>query len=227
MKRLLLLFLTLTFSCAERELQLPVTTNNDITEILDVSPVYIFYDEETGEADLNRNNMISTTNWLVNVDKRLTLKQVLPHLQYLQDKRHGDSAHKNENAKSYFTCFNEETKNLSFIEFTDVRFKKDTLFNFVTPKAQIQGDKNEIRKPATEIIIFRGENSYYLNEKKYNNDSITLFINNLNRTHPYIKSIILGFNENIAVQDYITIKTKISEIDSSSISISNDEIIYY
>ena len=106
MNRILLLLLIFTFSCAERELQLPVTTTNEITEVLDVSPIYMFYDVETGEADFNRNNMISTTNWLVNIDKRLTLKQILPHLQYLQEKRRGDGIHKNENAKNYFTCFN-------------------------------------------------------------------------------------------------------------------------
>ena len=101
MKRIVLILLTaLAFSCAERELQLPVTTANDITEILDVSPIYLFYDEATDSVDFNRKNMISTTNWLVNIDRRLTLKQILPHLQYLQEKRRGDGMHKNENAKN-------------------------------------------------------------------------------------------------------------------------------
>ena len=117
MKRIVLILLsTFSFSCAERELQLPVITANDITEILDVSPIYMFYDEATDSVDFNRKNMISTTNWLVNIDKRLTLKQILPHLQYLQEKRRGDGMHKNENAKNYFTCFNEDAKSLSFIE---------------------------------------------------------------------------------------------------------------
>ena len=45
----------------------------------------MFYTKDTGDIEFNRRNMISTTNWLVNIDKRLTLKQILPHLKYLQD----------------------------------------------------------------------------------------------------------------------------------------------
>ncbi len=63
------------------------TYNEEITEVIDVSPVYLFFDEVTDSVEFNRRNMISSTNWLVNIDKRLTLKQVLPHLQYLQEKR--------------------------------------------------------------------------------------------------------------------------------------------
>jgi len=49
--------------------------NAEITEVLDVSPAYIFYDETQPDSTLfNRKNLIGTTNWLVNVDKRLTLE---------------------------------------------------------------------------------------------------------------------------------------------------------
>ena len=113
MKQLLFLFtFFLLTSCNKRLVQLPETTNKDITEVIDVSPVYMFYDEETDSVEFNRRNMISATNWLVNIDKRLTLKQILPHLQYLQEKRQGGEKHSFHN---YFTCNNTDLKNLSFI----------------------------------------------------------------------------------------------------------------
>jgi hypothetical protein len=227
MKRIILILLTITLSCAERELQLPVTTSNDITKILDVSPIYMFYNEETDSVDFNRKNMISTTNWLVNIDKRLTLKQILPHLQYLQEKRHGDGMHKNEKAKNYFTCFNENTKSLSFIEFTDVKFKVDTLFYFKTPKALIHLENPEKKKLTTRIISFRGNNSFYLDKKEYSNDSLKEIIKDLSKTHPHFKNIIIGFKESLSFQEYISLKTKLLDLNLDSKFISDEEIIYY
>ena len=81
----LLLFLLILNCNNERVLQLPETEHSDITELLDMSPAYIFYDETQQDSTLfNRKNLIGTTNWAVNVDKRLTLRQAIPHIQYLQ-----------------------------------------------------------------------------------------------------------------------------------------------
>ena len=64
--------------------ELPQINKTTISEIVDVSPAYIFNNMATPDSvEFNRKNLISTTNWLMNVDKRLTIKQVLPHLQYL------------------------------------------------------------------------------------------------------------------------------------------------
>ena len=126
----------------QREVQLPHTTLNEITEVQDVSPVYIFYDEVNDSAIFNRKNMISTTNWLVNIDKRLTLKQILPHLQYLQEKRNKDGMHKNENARNYFTCFNPETKGLSFIDFTDIVYIEQSIKGDLSDSIILQIESN-------------------------------------------------------------------------------------
>ena len=117
MKKLLIVYILCIYSCVDKTLELPVSSNNDITTIVDVSPIYVFYNDHKKSDVLNRNNMISSTNWLVNIDKRLTIKQLFPHLKFLQEKRHSTGMHSNKNAKNYFTCFNEQTNNLSFIEF--------------------------------------------------------------------------------------------------------------
>ena len=84
-----LLLFVLLFNCESKPIiQLPEIENAEVTEVLDTSPVYIFYDETQPDSTLlNRKNLISTTNWLVNVDKRLTLRQAIPHIKVLQDKR--------------------------------------------------------------------------------------------------------------------------------------------
>ena len=122
---LIVLIAVSSFSCNERVIHLPETNSKAITEILDVSPAYVFYNEEKDSAEFNRKNLISTTNWLVNVDKRLSLKQAMPHIIYLQDKRKKASMHKNEKARNYFSCSNPDIQNLAFIDFTDVDYSED------------------------------------------------------------------------------------------------------
>jgi len=225
MKRIVLILLTaFSFSCAERELQLPVTTANDIKEIFDVSPIYIFYDEATDSVDFNRKNMISTTNWLVNIDKRLTLKQILPHLQYLQEKRRGDGMHKNENAKNYFTCFNEDTKNLSFIEFTNIEYNESSSIDYVSKISDANIPKTIIAievKSTDDITIVNPSSEN--NTSKSNISSLLSDIKQLNN-EDYL--IYLNFGLSLNFQDYIAIKSKLLEIDFDSIHISEKEFIH-
>ncbi|MEJ2113365.1 MAG: hypothetical protein P8X62_06655 [Flavobacteriaceae bacterium] len=117
----LILLLVSFSSCDKKTILLPEVQNAKISEVIDVSPAYIFYDiTKPDSTDFNRKNLIGTTNWLVNVDKRLTLKQAIPHIQFLQDKRRNSKMHKNENARNYFTCNDTARNNLGFIDFTDV-----------------------------------------------------------------------------------------------------------
>jgi len=220
----LLVFITLCFflsSCRERIVQLPKTTNNEITEVLDVSPIYIFYNEETGESEFNRANMIGTTNWLVNIDKRLTLKLVLPHLQYLQEKRNKDSMHKNEEARNYFTCSNPETGSLAFIDFTEVQFKKDTLKKVSKKYSSLSEEKLTFLNVESlnhfSIYTSSGENHI---EK--NISFVVTYLEDADLDFP----VFLNFSEEISFQDYISVKSELSNIKNQKLKISNQEFIY-
>lgn len=123
MKQIILLIIVcIVFSFGnEKTIQLPEIEHNEIN---DVSAAYLFYDEAQKDSVLlNRKNLISTTNWVVNVDKRLTLKQAIPNTKFLQEKNK-NAGHKNENAKNYFTCHDINNNNLGFVEFTDVVYKQ-------------------------------------------------------------------------------------------------------
>jgi len=210
----ILLFTLFLNSCNKKTVLLAETTNTDITEVLDVSPVYLFYDEsQPNSTEFNHKNMISTTNWLVNIDKRLTLKQILPHLQYLQDKRHGDGMHKNESAKNYFTCSNTDIQNLAFIEFTDIYYEdngKMKLPNEMRPK----GDWHLLNIFSNEV--------FRLNDKI--NLSIQNLIENLKTEIELGEILYLRFNENINFQTYIQLKTEL--LKTNALTISNHELIY-
>ncbi|PNQ73403.1 hypothetical protein C1T31_07780 [Hanstruepera neustonica] len=209
-----LLLLTILSCGSDKIVQLPEIENATITEIHDVSPIYMFYDKETDSIEFNRKNMIGTTNWLVNIDKRLTLKQILPHLQYLQEKRHGDGMHKNENAKNYFTCHDLSINNLGFIEFTDVYYIMD------------ESAEDFIEKSGKDYVLIdiaRNVNSNVVND-------LIKDLFNLKNTNLELNSkkvnVLLKFDNGITFQQYILVKSKLEELDNSKILIENNEFIY-
>lgn len=223
MKYLSLLFLLFLLSCGnEKMVQLPELDHSEINEIKDVSAAYLFYNESQPDSvELNRKNLISTTNWLINVDKRLTLEQAIPKITFLQDKKRNAEVHKNEAAKNYFTCNNTNIKNLGFLEFTDVVYhfnKTDFILN------------NEAPTDFNYIMVL---NLNTINVVSSDNKIISTSLKTLSQTlKDSIKNkdlkttLILGFEKQLSFQDYITLKSVVSELKSDALIIDTNEYIY-
>lgn len=218
MKKLLYLLLVTAFlNCNnERVLELPKIESAEITEVLDVSHAYIFYDETQPDSTLfNRKNLIGTTNWLVNVDKRLTLKQAIPHIQYLQDKRKKASMHKNEAAKNYFTCNDTSIKNLGFVEFTEIVYLNDD--------ESVEDNTNElchlIVHNMNEIQIISLNNIIY--EADQQDLKEVLF--NAYKNDDGLKNLLLIFSEDLSFQDYIRLKSLLIPFKENT---SNYELVF-
>lgn len=205
------------FSCGkEKVIQLPEIAHSNITELHDVSPAYLFYDEtKTDSVELNRKNLIVTTNWLVNVDKRLSLKQTIPHIKFLQDKK-ANSSHKNENAKNYFTCNDTSRKNLGFVEFTDV------IYDTEGGKIEAENNYNISVIDLSEIIIYPPNDSDFKTNLTNFEElfSKTIFKDKESNT------ISLSFNNKLSFQDYITFKSVLIQLNLKNITISNTEFIF-
>lgn len=214
------------FSCRnDKVIQLPEINHSDITEINDVSAAYLFYDETQKDSlELNRKNLISTTNWLVNIDKRLTLKQVIPCIKFLQEKKQ-NSGHKNKNSKNYFTCNDISKNNLGFIEFTDVIFHEEPAGMYFSENPNFL-DKLRLSIVFNSIdkIEIMGFIDNYINTTSNKTD----LINQLKNLTPKdrVVEFIMNFDKNLTFQDYISIKSIISELDIENIGISNHEFIY-
>jgi len=238
MRYYILLIITLfLFSCGnEKIIQLPEISHSEITELNDVSAAYLFYDEtQKDSVELNRKNLISTTNWLVNVDKRLTLKQVIPHIKFLQEKK-ANSSHKNENAKNYFTCNDISRKDLGFIEFTDIMYYKD--MTHLYERDYVDDSNWEILTQVVNsdsILVHFTKNKTddiasisYSNQKNLQQDLINIISND---TLPAMQNgkttMFCMFNPLLTFQSYISLKSKISRMDLKNIKVSNDEFISY
>ncbi|WP_223033072.1 hypothetical protein [Hanstruepera marina] len=212
----LVLLLIVFMSCSsEKIIELPEIKQAKITEINDVSPAYLFYDEmQPDSVELNRKNLISTTNWLVNVDKRLTLGQAIPRIQFLQQKKN-NSSHKNEAAKNYYTCHDLSENNLGFIEFTGINYHLlETESASKTLEVIVETlDNISIKKSAAAIISF-----------ETNLENLISDLKNISTETP--QKVSLRLKASLTFQDYISLKEKLTTINFEDITIDNNEFIY-
>lgn len=116
----LIIFLNVLFtlvSCTNQSVQLPQIPITSVSDIQNHSELWVFYKEKDGkiEAHLNKNNRINSTHWIINIDKRLTLKELVPVFKTIKEKRELKSIHKKEGMKNY-------------LSYSDIKDKKIALF---------------------------------------------------------------------------------------------------
>lgn len=206
----LILIILLLISCGnEKIVQLPEIDHSDITKILDVSPAYLFYDETKPDSiELNRKNLISTTNWLVNIDKRLTLEQAIPSIVFIQNKKRDAQIHKNESARNYYTCHYKKINNLGFIDFTDIYYHQEDFGDYL---------KNQSLENVSVL---------FFNSERATSEYIATQIKQFQEIDSLSTKLYLHFDKKMNFQQYITCKEQLQKIDSTQINIDNNEFIY-
>jgi hypothetical protein len=122
MSRYIILFSALLLlGCHKKQMQLPQVQDTKITSVEDYSQVYISYEETSEEAKLNANGLISSTNWVLHVDKRNKLKEVAPLFIKLQEKRTNPrNPHSNPDAHLYISLADIPHKRLGFMDVTEL-----------------------------------------------------------------------------------------------------------
>ena len=228
MKFVGVLFLILLLSCGKQKtIQLPEVSHSEVTKVYDLSPAYLFYDETRPDSiELNRTKLIGSTNWLVNVDKRLTLKQAIPKIIFLQDKKRNMKMHRNENAKNYYTCNDTSIKNLGFIEFTNVFYHLENSINFYNKASNF-------KSPQAIALYFQTDGNIkvmgVLNERlqmSSNKDSLKVDVLNFMKDKSSRIDITLNFAKDLIFQDYISLKSIVSQLKSDNLTIDQNEFIY-
>lgn len=226
MKRLFLCLTLLTLSCnKEKTVQLPEIEGAAVTAVNDISSAYLFYNEtEKDSIELNRANLISTTNWVVNVDKRLTLEQAIPKIIMLQNKKREAELHKNENSKNYYTCNDTSIKNLGFLDFTKVIYKTNYVLPNISPDFENPKEKRI-------IIDFRDVGDIKLVSifkdsiiKKSTLNNLVTDIDALPTDVSF--ELYLNINDQLKFQDYITFKSVLSKMKNKNITVNENEFIY-
>ena len=122
MSRYIIILATLLLlGCHKKQMQLPQVEDVEITSVEDYSQVYISYEEPTGEAKLNANGLISSTNWVLHVDKRNKLSKVAPLFIKLQEKRiNPRNPHSDPDAHLYCSLADMSHNRLGFMDVTNL-----------------------------------------------------------------------------------------------------------
>lgn len=198
MKYISLFFVFLFFSCGNKEdILLPKANVTIVKDIQDHSPIYIFFRKKGKDtlAEVNRKNSIITTNWILNIDKRLPLRIVIPEVMKLQKKKRKEKAHKNEKAENYYSYADSIHKNLAFLPFTEVYYT--------------------IGKPETGSMILsfrKGMNSILIDDSEVKKAEILNYIYSI--AHVVQPKIIFVFDKNMSFEEYIQNKILVRKLDS-------------
>jgi len=211
MKYFSLIVVLFLISCGNKEdILLPKSDITIVSDVKDHSPIYIFFRTEDKDtlAEVNRNNSIITTNWILNIDKRLPLKLVIPEVIQLQDKKRKDKAHQNEKAENYYSYADSIKENMAFIPFTKVNYS--------------------IGKPKSNdfVISFKKANDLvWLNGRAVKKADLLQEIFSLQ----FIirPRIVIQFDKNMSYGEYIQNKILIRKFDLYSVNpIAPVEFIY-
>jgi hypothetical protein len=196
--------LFLGISCGNKEdILLPKSDRTIVKEVKDLSPIYIFFrlNGKDTLAEVNRKNSIITTNWILNIDKRLPLRLVIPEVMKLQQRKRVEKEHRNELALNYYSYADSIGKNLAFIPFTEVYYKME--------------------KPKNGVIVFFDKNNKILvnNKEIAKNDLENHIKNNSSNNDVYY-----CFDKNMNFGTYINLKIFVKSIEWKFIS--NHEFVY-
>ncbi len=166
----IILFSILVVSCNKKQdVLLPKLTSTVVQHIDNYSSVYIFYTKKGNDTlvDVNRKNTISSTHWVFNIDKRFTVKHVLPEIIKLQQKK-ANSAHADSTSLNYFSYADIQHKNLAFVPFTKYTF------HFSKPQSQriVFIRKHEIR--CNDSLMKSKDFERYLKIEKSKNIPISI-----------------------------------------------------
>lgn len=192
-------------SCGNKEdILLPKSDTTVVKEVVDLSPIYIFFRVKGKDtlAEVNRKNSIITTNWILNIDKRLPLHLVIPEVMKLQQKKREEKEHRNELALNYYSYADSIGKNLAFIPFTQVYYK-------------LEKPKNGL------VVFFSKEGKITVNNTLVSKKDLQKFINNLNTDS---KEIIYCFDKNSSYGNYIQNKVFIHSIELKNVV--SEEYVY-
>ncbi|MFB3387154.1 hypothetical protein [Flavobacterium sp. LAR06] len=216
MKYFTLIIAFLLFSCQEKkDVLLPKANVSIVKDVQDHSPIYLFFKTEGKDtiAEVNRKNSIISTNWIFNIDKRLPLKLVIQEVIKLQEKKRGDSAHKNEKAENYYSYADSIGKNLAFLPFTKVYYKIE---NVSKNTSQLYFRKNG-------MIEYRGRKTY-----DFPKNNLKPFLDSL-VINPKAE-IIFSYDKSMLYGDYIQCKILVKNIVDEKIPfvfISEEEEYIY
>ena len=212
---ILLLFL-IGFSSCKKDIKLPTINVQGIQDtIYNNSIIWIFYKKEGNKtiADLNRNNKIENTHWIFNIDKRLTLQQILPHIQKMQEKKAAPSPHDNgEITHLYYSYVDTGSSKLSMVLFDSIQYLRST-------EKHINMENSAYKT----VDVAYTPAGLSINDTDISLEELDKHLQSILDTVPL--RLHLHLDKNILYEQYIHLKAILAQVKKDSITMDTVEII--
>ena len=208
MKRIVILCFTLSMiSCKDKEILLPKADKTILSKVENLSPVYFFFKIEKNDTivQVNRNNTISSTNWVFNIDKRLPLRMVIPEIKKLLAKKKM-SAHSNQTTQNYLTYTDTVHKSLAFFPFSSLKIK------------------NEVPEVWMHEIRFDKNNVVRVKDFVFATNQLPNFLVN---SMPDKRNMYFSFNKNMSYGEYLKFQIMILDMQQKGLCKTCETIFVY
>jgi hypothetical protein len=209
----ILFFSVLFFSCKNETLLLPQISISGLSNIENHSEIWVFYEQEKGvsKAKINKNNTIGSTHWIINIDKRLPLEEVIPVFQMVKAKRAKKSPHSAEGMNNYVSYSNTTDKKISLYAIDKMQYMMQSIEELEELEKSFSA-KYSIRY-FTNIIEFNKQMYSVEKWETFSLDSLPA------------GNIQLYFNSKLTYQQYIEYRISLDKKLSDSLTIEPIEYI--
>lgn len=195
---LMLLGSSLMISCNQKEMKISRSDFSVQIEMTDFSPVYISKNDK-GKVEINKNNLIGNTHWVISADRDLTLNEIAPFLQQLTEKKYNKGG------------LHPDTKDIYFV-YSDTVHKQNAYVELPFKEIYIDVPPPEIESELNVRYLHKVLNVKDFKEKFFERTAIK---------EPYEK-IDINFSKNMFVEEFVNI---LIEMEKQKISESvNDEV---
>lgn len=208
--------LLVLMSCAKKEVLLPVIEADGIGQIENHSSIWIFF-EVSGQDTLgvlNKGNKLLNTHWIFNIDRRLSMKEVIPLLQTMQENRNKDSMHKKEGMKNFFSFADSKNERISLIEYTQVEFVRA---EFPEDRATKQADSTCVVDLTLQGELCR------VGDRTYGIEDVDRIAEELKACEDDRQALFrLIYSEDLRFQDYLAARAHLA---SAKLPLARTEIV--
>ncbi|PID67497.1 MAG: hypothetical protein CR968_06445 [Flavobacteriia bacterium] len=210
-KILFILSLSLLLTaCHNKSVQLPQIPAKGVTDVYNHSQIWAFYKEKDNNviADVNKNNIITTTHWIINIDKRLPMSQVAPVLTMIQAKRAKRTVHSVDGMHNYLNFADVKNKTNALLEIDSLKI---TTLKANELKGFQQNHKNNY------IVLMPEHLTVNDMTKTYDdiNDSIVNILSS--------EAVVLCYDESISYQRYLESKVLLHNILPEDCALNPEE----
>lgn len=197
-------------SCQKQKVFVPQSDISLQTQVTNFTPVTFLYQEKDNNPviEVKEKGLITQTEWIFEVDKRLPLKLVVPEIQRLQEKKIKKAEGKV--LDNYFTYMDTLAKQVAYMPFTQVSYQN--------PSLQMEQNAEKL-----DVKITR-EGLVFVNEALLKNKSIVEY---LQENFPQNQvTVYVAFDENLTFDKYLQTKLNLAKIKQENVRISTIEVVY-